>query len=422
MGRVKYEDVSKAIQERLNGRSTLVRTRVLIPVAIIAAAIFLFILLNALSPTVEPAEPRERIWPVSVAEVAFQDIRPQQTLFGEVIAGRETELRALVAGTLIETGENFRDGGVVKEGELLVQIDPFDYQAALDDARARLREAKARLQSEQDGLKIDRQQLDIAQRDLARARQLHEKGTVSNAFLDNSERTFNTAQWAVTSRTARVEIEAAQVQQRDVALRRAERDLRDTKLIAPFDGYVSSVNAELGKRVGINDRIAVMAGSQRLEVKFNITDAQYGRILNVDEEVIGRQITVTWRVGGRALTYQGTVTRVGAQIEAQSGGVDVFAVLAAATEDIRLRPGAFVEVQFPDRAYEHVARLPEGAVFDAEHVYVVVEKRLERRSVSVAGYSGDDVFLTGSLQDGDKVVTSRFAEIGEGVLVQVRGE
>ncbi len=419
---MKYEDVSKAIQERLNGRSTLLRTRVFIPVLIIATAILAFIVMNMLAPTVEPAEPRERSWPVSVATVTFQDIRPQQTLFGEVIAGRETELRALVAGTLIETGENFRDGGVVKEGDLLVQIDPFDYQAALDDARARLREAKAKLQSERDGLKIDQQQLDIAERDLERARQLHEKGTVSNAFLDNSERTFNTAQWAVTSRTARVEIEAAQVQQRDVALRRAERDLRDTKLIAPFDGYVSSVSAELGKRVGINDRIAVMAGSERLEVKFNITDAQFGRLLEVGEEVIGRTITVTWRVGGRPLAYQGTVTRVGAQIEAQTGGVDVFAVLDAAPEDIRLRPGAFVEVRFPDRAYEQVARLPEGAVFDGDHVYVVADNRLERRDVTVAGYAGDDVFLTGSLEDGERVVISRFAEIGEGVLVQVRGE
>ncbi|MFN3233485.1 MAG: efflux RND transporter periplasmic adaptor subunit [Alphaproteobacteria bacterium] len=419
---MKYEDVSKAIYQRLNGRSTLLRTRVLIPVVIIAAAVFVFIVLNVLSPTVEPTEPRERSWAVSVADVAFEDTRPTQILFGEIAAGRETELRSLVAGRVIETGENFHDGGVVKAGELLIQIDPFDYQAAVDDAKARMMEAQARLRSEREGLKIDQQQLDIAERDLERARQLQGKGTVSKAFLDNAERSFNAAQWAVTSRAARVEIEAAQVQQRQVALRRSERDLSDTQLVAPFDGYVSSVGAELGKRVGVNDRIAMMASSDRLEVKFNITDAQYGRILDVGEEVIGRQITVTWRVGGRPLAYQGTVTRVGAEIEAQTGGVDVFAVLDAAPEDIRLRPGAFVEVQFPDRAYEQVARLPEGAVYDGDHVYVVTENRLERRPVSVAGFSGDDVFLTGALENGETVVTSRFAEIGEGVLVQVREE
>ncbi|MDA0338338.1 MAG: efflux RND transporter periplasmic adaptor subunit [Proteobacteria bacterium] len=419
---MKYEDVSQSIQKRLRVKDDRFRRRVLIPLGIVAAAFFVLVLLRLAAPNVVPVAPQERIWSVSATTVAFQDIRPQQSLFGQVIAGRETELRSLVAGTLIETGANFRDGGIVKEGEFLVQIDPFEYQAAVDDAKARVRESKARLQSEQDGLKIDQQQLEIAERDLARARQLHEKGTVSRAFLDDAERGFNSASWAVTSRAARVEIEAAQAQQRDVALRRAQRDLRDTKLIAPFDGYVSDVNAERGKRVSVNDRIALMSGSQRLEVKFNITDAQYGRILDAGEEVIGRNVTATWRVGGRPLVYDGTVVRVGAQIEAQSGGVDVFAVLNAATEDIRLRPGAFVELQFPDRAYVHVAQLPEGAVYNGHEVYVVVDGRLLRRDVELAGYTGDNVFVKGDLEDGALVLTTRFPEVGEGVLVEVRSE
>ena len=419
---MKYEDVSSMIQERLRTQDQWFRTRVLIPVAILAAAIFLFIVLGMLKPTVEPAPPVEQSWTVSAEPVRFEEVRPSQVLFGQVVSGQETELRALVAGRVIETGDGFRDGGVVKQGDLLLQIDPFDYQAAVDNAKAQLREAKARLQSEQDGLKIDKQQLEIAQRDLERAQQLHEKGTVSKAFLDNAERTYNTAQWAATSRAAQVEVVAAQVQQREVALRRAERDLSDTKLVAPFDGYVSNVGAELGKRVSINDRVAVMSGSGRLEVKFNITDAQYGRILAAGEEVIGRPVTITWKVGGQSLTYAGTVVRVGAQIEAQSGGVDVYAILDAPDSDLRLRPGAFVEVNFPDRAYESVVRLPEGAVFEGNQVYVIADGRLQRRIVEIVGYSGDDVFVRGNLKDAEQVLKTRFPEVGEGILVDIRGQ
>lgn len=417
---MKYEDVTQSVREHLPVRDNRFRNRVLIPLAIIGVAIALFILLGLLAPSVEPEAPEERSWLVSAMPAQFEDVRPEQLVFGQVIAGRETELRALVAGRIIETGQNFRDGGVVKEGELLVQIDPFDYEAALEDARARLREAKARLTSEQAGLEIDRDQMAIAERDLERARTLHDKGTVAKAFLDNAETSYNQSRWAVSSRTGNVEIQASQVQQREVALRRAERDLRDTTLIAPFDGYVSAVNAELGKRVSVNDRIAVMSGSTRLEVKFNITDAQYGRLIAAGEEVIGRPVTVTWKVGGQPLVYNGTVVRVGAQIEAQSGGVDVFAVLDAAPDDVRLRPGAFVEVLFPDRRYTRVVRLPETAVYNGRNVYVIVDGRLDRRMVDIAGYSGDDVFVEGDLNDNDQVLTTRFAEVGEGVLVDVR--
>lgn len=419
---MKYEDVSKTIHERLKSQSDRTVQRVLIPLALILGAILIYAGFVMTSPTVTPEAPKERSWNVGAATVQFQDIQPRQVLFGEVVAGRETELRALVAGRVVETGPTFREGGVAKAGDLLLQIDDFDYKAAVDNAKAQLREAQARLQSERDGLSIDQQQLDIAVRDFERAKTLHEKGTVAQAYLDNAERTYNQARWAVSSRKSAVEMQAAQVQQREVALRRAERDLSDTRLTAPFDGYVGDVSAELGKRVGVNDRIAVISDSDRIEVKFNVTDAQYGRILAAGEDIVGRPVDVTWQVGGAPLTYQGTVERVGARIEAQTGGVELYALLDIAPDAVPLRPGAFVEVRFPDRAYENVVELPEGAVFQGDRVYVIVDGRLQPRQVEVAGYAGDDVFLRGALQDGDRVLTTRFPEVGEGVLVTVRGE
>lgn len=415
---MKHEDIAKRIQVSLRMARERNWREVPLPVWIVLGAVAIFILLKITAPSLSPIAPQERSWFVSSVAVAYQDIQPRQVVFGQVVSGRETELRALVAGRVVETGPSFREGGVVAAGALLLQIDPFDSQAALDDARARLREANARLKTEQDGLKITGQQLDLARRDHERAVLLHGKGTVSRKFLDNAELALSRSELEVSARTNRIEMEEARVQQLEVAVRRARRSLSETKLVAPFDGFVRDVGAELGKRVSINDRVANISDSGRLEVRFNITDAQYGRLLAAGEPIIGREVVVIWRVGGDPLEYNAVVRRTGAEIEASSGGVDLYAELVNAPLDVVLRPGAFVEISFPDREYQAVARVPERAVFEGERVYVITEHRLQARGVDVVGYAGDDVFIRGDLKEGEALLTTRFAEVGEGVLVE----
>lgn len=418
---MKHEDIAKRIQVSLNHARTEGWRRVPKPAWIIIGAILVYIFLKLTAPSLTVLPPQERSWLVSAVPVVFQDVQPEQIVFGQVISGRQIELRALVAGRVVETGANFREGGIVAEGELLLQIDPFDYRASLDDADARLREAKARLKTEEDGLRINQQQLDLAVRDHERAVRLHEKGTVSRKFLDNAELALSRSELEVSARENRIEIEQARVQQLDVVVRRAQRALSDAKLIAPFDGYVGDVNAELGKRVNLNDRVGMVSDSDRLEVKFSITDAQYGRILASQEKVIGRSVAVIWRVGGKPLEYPAVVTRVGAEIEATSGGIDLYAEIDKGAGGVNLRPGAFVEVKFPDRRYEKVVQLHERVVFEGKRVYVIVNDRLVPRDIEVLGYSGDEVFIQGEIAVGDKILATRFAEVGEGVLVETRG-
>jgi multidrug efflux system membrane fusion protein len=406
---------------KLKAIALMLAKKVPVPAWVLFGAYVIYEILVATAPTIAPVPINERSWPVSIVAASYGDAQPDITLFGEIVAGREVEMRSLVMGQLVEVGPNFHEGGLVVEGELLVQIDPFEYQAALDDAQARRREARARLKSEQDSLVTERLQLDLGQRDYDRALRLHEKGTVSRKFLDDSELALARAKQSVISLENRIEMEAARLQQHDVAVRRAERDLEQTSLRAPFNGFVGQVSAEMGKRVGVNDRVAMISESEQFEARFNVTDAQYGRILASGEKMVGREVAVTWKVGGRPLVYSATVERVGAQIDAQSGGIDVYAILDDKPDDQAIRPGAFVEISFPDRQYSNVVQVPEASLFGGKVVYAVVDDRLVARPVTVIGYSGDMIFIEGeTLVDGESILITRFAEIGEGVLVTIR--
>ncbi len=103
----------------------------------------------------------------------------------------------------------------------------------------------------------------------------------------------------------------------------------DTRLLAPYAGVVGNVNANLGKQLSLNDKVADLTDIGRLEVRFSLSNAEYGRLLESGEPVIGRPVEVVWEVGAGRRSYTGTIARVGAEITASTGGVDVYAVLDA---------------------------------------------------------------------------------------------
>jgi RND family efflux transporter MFP subunit len=373
------------------------RTRAGLPVLIVLAAVIAVGLLNATRPRLQPVPVTEREWTVTAAVVRHEAVQPRLDLFGEVVPGRRSELRALVAGPIARVGANFRDGGLVREGEPLLQIDPFDYETALADNRSRLREAEVRLE--------------VVERDLSRARDLYAQKLVAPQFLDNAE--------------LAVKQQEAIVEQHRIAVRRAERDLADTSLRAPYAGVVGNVNADLGKQLSLNDKVADLTDIDRLEVRFSLSNAEYGRLLASGEPVVGRPVEVIWEVGAGRIEYQGTIARVGAEIAATTGGVDVYAVLDAGSTGSTLRPGAFVRVGVADRRYDDVLRAPESALYDRDVVYVINgEDRLEERSVRVVGYVGSDMIFESAgapaLVDGDRIVTTQLREIGAGMKVRVQ--
>ena len=384
-------------------------------------------------PEAERQAPQEKAWVVETVPARISDIQPDLKLFGEVVAGREVELRPLVAGQIVEVGDNFRDGGIVHRNDLLVAIDPFEYRAAVAETRAQLNEAQARLReirAEYEGVKAqlphDRTQRDIRRRDVARREKLRGSGASSDKSLDDARLALSQAEQALADRErgvatwlAKVAQQEATIARMEVALDRAKRNLEETHLLAPFDGFVLDVEAEIGKRLGTGDRVATVIDAARLEVRFHIGNAQFAA-LNEGGGFRGRKAKIYWRGGDPDNPLDALLMRESSQIEAVSGGVGLYASLQGITLESSLRPGAFVRVEMPGPQYKDVMRLPESALHGDDTVYVVVEDRLVARRTELVTRLGSDVVLRGGLADGEAVLVTRFPEVGAGVLVSRR--
>ena len=364
------------------------------PLLIVLVTVAVLALLIITRPRTVPVDFPERVWPVDVVVLSKADHQPTLELFGQVVAGRRSELRARVPGPIVEVGRNFREGAAVAEGELLVQIDPFEYHNDVAEQRALQTEARA--------------DLDIKRRDLGRIRELFDENNVSEQNLDD-------ALLAVEQRQSMLE-------QRRIGLSRAERALRDARLIAPYAGVLSGVAAELGKQLSQNDQVAEIIDTSRLEVRFTLSKSQLGRLLEANDDIAGRPVEISWQVGTQTLNYKAVVERISAEIDSSTGGVGLYAVIAQETETL-LRPGAFVWANVPDKNYQNVFKAPESSLYGSDQVYVVVDDRLERRTIEVKGYAGDDILFipagNPAIADGDKVVSTQIREGGAGVKVEI---
>jgi len=367
-----------------------------LPLIILAVVFLIGFYLVATKKQLVPIAPEERVWAVDIVAASYADVQPELTLYGEIAAARSSELRAQVAGRIIDVSQNFRDGGIVEKGDLLVTVDPFDYATALAEQRSILKESEIAVRQ--------------SRRRYERAAELHSENNVSDEFLDDAE--LNLRQ------------QEARFEQQQIAVERAERDMRETLFIAPFSGVVSNPEVELGQEISGSDRLANLIDLSRLEVQFSLSNAQFGRLLNPNEGLEGRPVKVSWQVGSEALQFDGRISRAGAEITSSMGGVMVYAGLDSTDRFTQLRPGALVSVTVSDKLYQNVLQVPSSALYSDNTVYLVRDNRLERESVEVVGFAGGDVFLrpatAGAIANGELIVSTQLREAGVGARAEVR--
>ncbi|MFY0692905.1 MAG: HlyD family efflux transporter periplasmic adaptor subunit [Paracoccaceae bacterium] len=373
---------------------------------------------------------RERIFSVNVIPFAPDEITPVLTSFGEVRSRRTLELRAPVGGTIVELAPGFEEGGEVRQGQLLAQLDPADAQTAVDVARTDLREAEADLREAERSLLLARDELVAAQNQaslqtkaLTRQSDLRERGVGTEAAVEAAELAVSTSEQAVLSRRQAVQQAEARLDQigtliarRKINLADAERQLADTRVFAKFDGRLFDVSVTAGGLVSNNERLAELVDPDALEVSFRVSTAQYTRLLDADRNLIEAPVSVTLDVLGTNLTVAARLTRESAAVSEGTTGRLLFAEIDTPGG---LRPGDFVTVTIEEPVLDGVVLVPATALSSTQSVLVLGEgDRLEEAQVQLLRRQGDDAIVRASALAGREIVAERSQLLGEGIKVK----
>lgn len=319
---------------------------------------------------------------------------------GYVTPRRRATVAAKITGKV--TGIYIDEGMKVSRGQVLAQLDDSDYQVALASAKADAAATAAAL--------IDLNvQLAQAERELKRTQQLAESGIQTAEALD-------TAQTAVGSLHAKIDLTKADVAASNAKIRVAEQAIENCKVRAPFAGLVVSKDAQPGEMVSpisagggfTRTGIATIVDMASLEIEVDVNENYIARVTPGMAVEATLDAYPDWHIPGRVRTIIPTADR-------EKGTVKVRATFNQL--DPRILPDMGVKLAFlgdqptvspSGAAIDPVATIPASAVHSAGNqtvVFLMHDGVLERRAIRVGPTRGDTVDVLAGLSPGDLVVT-----------------
>lgn len=329
---------------------------------------------------------------------------------GTVKVRRRANLSTEIGGRVIFLGS--REGEKVRKGQLLLRLEDSEFRASLALAQRAAESAEA---AKQEACLA----AELAEREYRRSSTLNSQGIVSEAILDQASNRSQSA-------SAQCEAARAETRRARASVDVAQAALQKTELLAPFDGVVVQLSAELGEfvtpsppGVPIPPVIDVLDNkSIYIEAPMDETDA--GRLF------AGLPVRISLDSYPDQY-FPGKLTRVAPfvrDIEGQNRTVDVESEFTRIDPDKTFLPGTSADLEVVLRSREKVLRIPTYAVMEGNRVLVVENDDVIRaRTIQVGLRNWEFVQVTEGLKEGDRVVTSLDrAEVKEGARVKVSRE
>ena len=326
---------------------------------------------------------------------------------GSVRPRTQTTLVAQVSGIIVSVSDNFVAGGFFRAGEVLLEIDPSDYQTALKRAEAALASRTAKLAEE----KSRSEQAVKDWRNLGRAG-------------DPPDLVMRKPQLA----DAKASVLAAEAD-----IEKARRDLERTRISVPYDGLLRERRVDIGQYVTPGTQLGVSFAVDTAEVRLPLaaadlayldlprsTDVQIEDYPEVSLAADFGAMTKTWEA--RLIRTEGVLDESSRVLYAVASVVDPYGLLGASRQD-ELRMGTYVRAAINGRYVDDVVVLPRFVLRNDNTVLVANEEReLEVREVEVARAEARQVYITRGVGDGELVVTTTLDAPIPGTRLVIRGE
>jgi len=343
-----------------------------------------------------PAAQAPQAVPVSVAFVEQRNVDIWDEFSGRLEAVERVEVRSRVAGAVRSV--HFREGALVKQGDLLITIDPDPYQAEVDRAKAQLAAAEARVL--------------LATNDVARGEALSGSRIISQRELDQRVNAKSEAE--------------ANVKAARAALQSAQLNLDYTQVRAPVAGRVGKLEITVGNLVAAGPGAPVLTSLVSVNpiyASFNADEQVVTRALKTlaDESLIGQveRIPVRMTLATGDETFDGKMQLIDNQVDARSGTVRVRASFD--NPDGRLIPGQFARLRMGQPKPAPALMVNDRAVgTDQNKKFVLVvssENKAEYREVSLGPLVDTLRVVSSGLKGGERIVVNGLQRVRPGAIV-----
>ncbi|MGB6067139.1 MAG: efflux RND transporter periplasmic adaptor subunit [Desulfomonilaceae bacterium] len=353
--------------------------------------------LSSCSKEQQAAAPRPPV--VEVAKVVQKDVPIVHEWVGTTVGQVNATIRAQVTGYLIR--QDYKEGDLIKEGQVLFEIDPRPFQAALDQAKGTLAQMQAQYKD--------------AHANLLREKPLFDQGAISKESLDSYVSADSSAEGQVLSAKAAVE--------------KAQLDLGFTKITSPIDGVAGLAKAQVGDLVGPavqGGELTTVSTINPIKVEFAVNEQAYIDFMRrfSSEFTAGleqaRKLRMELILGdGSVYPYKGKFYAIGRHVDVRTGTIQVEALFPNPAD--LLRPGQFVRVHVFIATKKGALLIPQRAVTELQGGYQVAVvgagNKVDIRSVKPGERYGSLWEIEEGLKPGERVVAEGVQKVKQGMLV-----
>lgn len=358
---------------------------------------------------------------VAVEQVQRQDVRRIVEVVGTLAAVAQVTISAEAEGRVRDLRADLGDR--VSAGQALLELDGEKMQYGLDQQRAAATRALARfgaadaahLPDIEATPDVQKAQAELVQarQAYARAQELNKRQILSTQALEDAAAAFQTKEASFAAALQNAKNLRADIDATDAAVKIAERQLRDTVIRAPFEGYVDKRLVNLGEYVRVQTPVMSVVRVDPLKVMAEIPEKM-----------------APWIQDGQAVellvdaypetTFAGKVSRISPVVTSATRAFAFEALVPNA--DGRLKPGTFARVRITTAKVDQVLTLSASALqyrYGVNRVFVVAGDHLSMRELKVGERVGDRIEVVEGLKAGDEVANTGVDKLEDGVKVKV---
>jgi RND family efflux transporter MFP subunit len=368
---------------------------------------------------------------VQVASVEQRDLPVRREWIGTLNGLVNAAINAEVTGYLLR--QDYAEGSFVHQGQLLFEIDPRPFQAAVDQSAGQLAQAQAQLAQARAVLVQAQAQLLSAeanqqksQLDEEKYKPLFEDKAVTRQDLDNSVKTNQSNVALVAAAKAQVETSKAQIEAAAAAVKAAEANLETTKVNLSFtrltsliDGIAGTATVQVGNLVSSSSSaVTTVSTLDPVKAVFTVSEQEYLSLARAD--ALHRLQLKLILADGSTHPHDGRFSFADRQVDPSTGAIQMTALFP--NPGNILRPGQYAMVRAVTGENKGALLVPQPAVTELQGGYEVVvvdgDNKVATRQVQVGERVGTMWVVTSGLKPGDRVVVEGQQKVRSGARVQ----
>jgi len=352
------------------------------------AVMFLCIGNAAAAPGKRPAGPPPLVIVEPVSELS--QTAPKEYI-GSIVANSEVELPSRISGFI--TGVKFKEGSLVKKGDLLFTIEDTTYRAKAQAAKAKVAQNEAELQ--------------YAQSNFVRQKKLASKSAISLSKYEDAQRLLD--------------YQKAKCQESEAELLDAMNNLSYTKIYAPISGRIGENKHSAGNYVCPSSTpLATIVSVNPILIKFAVSERDFQNLFK-DASNPNPNLHILIRLAnGASYPHQGKIDFIDNMVDSSTGTIAVWAEFQ--NPELKLIPGGYVTVLLSETLKKKIMGVKLSAVLtdnSGNFVYIVdKDNKVVRRNVQLGDVIGNLNIIRSGLNKGDMVIISGVSKVRPGSLVK----